>query len=215
MKSSFSETENLIREGLARLSIPFHDEEVAKLIRHIEEIELWNTRHNLVRASTNDLAVKHALDSLAGIPAIMELAVRSSIIDIGSGAGFPGIPLAIFLKDSAFTFVERMRKRAAFLTNAAILLGLKNVRVKSVDFATLETKYDIVTFRAVSALPPEIESFAKLLTREGIIAAYKGKKSNALAEIEELLSKGYEATLVPLSVPFLDEERNLIIVKSK
>ncbi len=204
-----------IESGLSALGIGFEKREIDMLLLHIGELERWNARWNLVRASGTELVVKHTLDSLAGLPVILELDPRASIVDIGSGAGFPGIPIAIFLQESRFTLVERSSKRATFLKNAAILLGLKNTEVRSEDYAALRSRFDIVTFRAVTEISREIENLAAIMSPSGKIVAYKGKLDKSALEAEDLGILGYKAKVIPVAVPFLDEERCLVVVERK
>ena len=111
------------------------------LQKYIEEIELFNQAYGLVKVKDRDeLIVKHILDSLAPLELITQLLKKSTCIslepwqiaDVGSGAGFPGIPLAAHLPSAEFTLIERMGRRAGFLRNCIAVLGLSNVQVEEV-----------------------------------------------------------------------------------
>jgi 16S rRNA (guanine527-N7)-methyltransferase len=204
-----------LETGLVSLGIEYTGKQIEMLLLHIVEIERWNTRWNIVRASGIELVIKHTLDSLSGLPVIRAIPEHATILDIGSGAGFPGLPLAVFLPDSRFTLVERSSKRSVFLRSAAILLGLRNIEVRSDDYTALSAQFDIVTFRAFSALPPEIGSIASRLSSNGKIVAYKGRLAKANVEAEEIAALGYRSNVVPLTVPYLDEERCLVIAENR
>ena len=136
---------------------------------------------------------KHVLDSIAGAvhrgPAVRGDAsggARAAVLDVGSGAGFPGIPLAIALPGIGFTLLERSAKKCAFLENCRALLGLANVRVLQADLSGATGRFDVVTFRAVAPL----DRFLADLARSGIawrwVASYKGRRDRIDAELAAL-----------------------------
>ena len=131
---------------------------------------------------------------------------------MGSGAGFPGIPLAIALPDVGFTLLERSAKKCAFLENCRALLALANVRVLQADLAGAAGRFDVVTFRAVAPL----DRFLADLARSGIswrwVAAYKGRRDRIDAELAALGPAARGAEVLRLPVPFVDEERHLVII---
>ncbi|MDR2485388.1 MAG: 16S rRNA (guanine(527)-N(7))-methyltransferase RsmG [Treponema sp.] len=188
---------------------------------YIEEIELFNPAYGLVKVKDRqELVVKHILDSLGPLGIIRRLLNRnrggsSAIADAGSGAGLPGIPLAICLTGHSFTFIERMGKRAGFLRNTQAVLGLRHVAVDALEMERAAPgRFSLITFRALSPLNPVLlTSLFRLLGSEGILAAYKGRKNRIETEMRavEYLTAGWEA--MPLQVPFLEEERHLVIIR--
>ena len=209
------------------------------LDRYIDEIERFNSAYGLVKVTGRDeLIVKHVLDSLAPLGHIARLLEKETPIDsqfislagktladLGSGAGFPGIPLAVCMPQLKVVLIERMRRRADFLRNTAAVLksavsgsNLVNVAVEETELERVSGAFDLVTFRALSPLAP---AFVSVLARfcksshgslkNGVIAAYKGKYETASAELEGLAA--YTTELVPLEVPFLDEERCLALIR--
>ena len=202
---------------------------------YMDEIERFNPIYSLVKAANrNELVVKHILDSLAPLGLIasllkkplMELAGKNGltntiIADIGSGAGLPGIPLALCLAGVRVNLIERMGRRAAFLRNVTAILGLSQVTVVEKELEKTNTVYDLITLRAVSSLTPDfIGKLARLLhspdppggrAQGGIIAAYKGRLETAKTELE--LLSNYDTELIPINVPFLNEERCLVLIK--
>ena len=217
-------TDNLLEKGLAELSLD--NTNIPMLIRYIEEIELFNGAYGLVKVSgRRELIVKHILDSLAPLPILRRLHARPQIADVGSGAGLPGIPLAICMPDAEFTLIERMGRRAGFLRNVAAALGLSNVKVEEAEMERIPTPpfFDIAVFRAFRPLEPSIfKGLSRLLTDGGVLAAYKGRRQSLEEEMAGLLNApkkgafppigGWEA--LPLEVPFLEEERHLLLLTS-
>ena len=150
--------------------------------------------------------------------------IYCAIADIGSGAGLPGIPLAICMPHAEFTLVERMGRRAGFLRNAIAVLSLSNVIVEEKDLFELachlpETKrFDLAVFRAFKPLEPALlKGIFRLLKPGGTIAAYKGRRKSAEEEMAQLEKPGRESLnreIIPLEVPFLNEERHLLLIKA-
>ena len=143
------------------------------------------------------------------------------VADLGTGAGLPGIPMAIFLPESRVFLVERMEKRVRFLENQQARLGLSNVEIVQSDAERAPGPFDLVTFRAFRPFS-EVKLFRavrKLLAPDGAILAYKGRADKARAELAgwasdpalEPLAKG--ALVLPLTVPFLEEERCLVVLR--
>ena len=195
--------------------------------KYLVEIEEHNPAMSLI--GTNDrreLVLKHLLDSLAPLGIILrkchcQKTRQFSIADIGSGAGLPGIPLAIALPGAQVTLVERKGKRAEFLRNTIAALGLVNTSVEEEEMEKIKTgRFDLVTCRAFSPLENKIFKKMFRLCREGgILSAYKGKRSKIDAEMAALeqalpnLAGKWEA--LPCPVPMLEEERHFLIIYSK
>jgi 16S rRNA (guanine527-N7)-methyltransferase len=211
----------LLAEGLVLL----HQENDAArtlplLNGYIAEIETHNDALSLVGAkSRRELVTRHILDSLSplgilrGLMSGMEGNVE--IADVGSGAGLPGIPLAIALPDRRFTLIERKTRRAVFLQNALTALGLPNVAVEEREMEKAPRfRFDIVVFRAFRPLEPAIlKGLFRLLRPGGVLAAYKGRQEKIAAEMDTVraLIGSWEA--IPCPVPFLEEERHLVVVR--
>src|SRR4030042_1470697 len=215
------EAAELLAEGRGPRPIDRPPARLQALERYRLELELWNRRYGFVKASGNQLVVRHFLDSLAGLPVLARLSPRRTVLDVGSGAGFPGLPLALFLEDSRFTLLERSARKAAFLGNVVALLGLTNVRVLEMQLRGLEERFELVTFRAGRPLDRELPALRRVLAPGGVIAAYKGRRERIEAELRAAgVSAGeagrspLEAAVVPLRVPFLEgEERHLVLVR--
>ena len=139
-----------------------------------------------------------------------------SVGDIGSGGGFPGIPLALVFPQFEFTLVERMDKRCAFLENCVALLGLQNVRVLKSEVERVPPEsFDIVVFRAFRPLDGHIAKTLLALTkRGGMLGAYKAKHKNIEEEMRGVKNCITSYEIVALHVPFMEEaERNFVLIK--
>jgi 16S rRNA (guanine527-N7)-methyltransferase len=211
------------------------DERLAgQLQRYLREIELWNRKVGLVKASGTRLITHHLLDSLAAAPALcQELALsvagestegesapgsgaqqQARIADLGSGAGLPGIPLAIVLPELHVTLVERAERKAAFLRNVVAVLGLGNVEVEVSDYAKLGKRFDALVFRALLELDAEAAAtLVQGLEPGGLLCAYKGSAERASAEAERIGGSFDGAKLVALTVPGVSEARHLVLAR--
>jgi 16S rRNA (guanine527-N7)-methyltransferase len=213
----------LLAEGLAKLGLEESENRILPLLeRYVEEIELFNPAYGLVKVKDRrELVVKHILDSLAPIKVIRNLFkghANFKIADIGSGAGLPGIPLAVCLPNAAFTLVERMGRRAGFLRDAVAVLGLPNVSVEEAEMEklalTVENRFDLIVFRAFKPLDSAIlKGLFAILKPSGSLAAYKGRRQAIEEEMGGFQSLSWEA--IPLEVPFLAEERHLVLIAKK
>jgi 16S rRNA (guanine527-N7)-methyltransferase len=194
------------------------EEIISQLCRYIDEIELFNSAYGLVgTVNTEELVIRHILDSLAPSGKISSLLGKNTgtIADAGSGAGLPGIPLAIALPNCKFTLIERMGRRAGFLFNTSAILKLSNVTVEEGELEkTKNERFSLVTFRAFKPMESKLlKTLFKVCEKGGVIAAYKGrleKINQEMAPLEKICG-GWEA--IPYAVPFLDEERHLLVIK--
>jgi 16S rRNA (guanine527-N7)-methyltransferase len=191
------------------------------MARYIEEIVLFNKIYGLVSyTNVNELIVRHIVDSLAPLGIIIrEFKCRFPAAvtplraaDVGSGAGFPGIPLAIALPELQMTLVERMRRRSGFLCSVRALLAIENLEVAECAAEELQAEsFHLMTFRALSTLEkPLIQKMTSLLCPGGFIAAYKGKQSKVIEEVRQLGSPA--ARIETYNAPFLNEDRSLVIL---
>lgn len=138
----------------------------------------WNEKINLIsrqNATTETILERHFLDSIVFLPEIENLAKSTpTILDIGSGAGFPGIPLAIMKPEWNITLSEATMKKANFLNELIKQLELKNTKVENRRVEELKSKYDFTTARAVAKLEELIKYSLPLLKKSGSLLAFKG-----------------------------------------
>lgn len=216
-----------LKEGLALMGLPYSEPQRKQMKRFIEEIHLFNNIYHLVGATGEELVIKHVLDSLVALPHIISCKPQKSshvsIADLGSGAGFPGIPLAIMDESFHVTLVERMARRAGFLQNTITLCNLQErVHVLEKDLSAVHQQFDIVVFRAFRPLIECIDNVDAILSTGGIICAYKGRRDAIEAELDDLTrywsskkrktSFEWSCTIKELQVPFLDAPRHLCLI---
>lgn len=163
---------------LLHKTIPFLTEDACdKFVAYYDLLLDWNTRMNLTAITTpEDVVKKHFLDSLAALPL---LTPDAKLVDVGTGAGFPGIPLLIVRPDLCVTLVDSLQKRVSFLEIVLEELGLTAtcVHARAEDFARLPSHrgaYDFSVSRAVAALPVLLELTVPLLKVGGKSICYKG-----------------------------------------
>lgn len=191
----------------------------AQVDKYIEEIELFNPAYKLVGTrNRQELVVRHILDSLAPLGALARLLElhkpepNARIADVGSGAGLPGIPLAIALPDCSFTLIERMGRRAGFLRNTQAVLALSNVVIEEKEVEQAGGAcFDLAVFRAFRPLEPALlKALFALLAPDGVLAAYKGR---AVAIADEIQRLSAACEVIPIQTPFLNEERHLLLIQ--
>ncbi len=204
---------SVLIDGLKELKIDYSQEQLDLLNEYIDEVMLFNPKYGLVNATGDTFIIKHILDSLAGVNEIKNRNPKS-VADVGSGGGFPGIPLAIFFPEIDFHLIERSGKRCNFLRNAILTLGLKNLNVRESAVEQIKERFDLVTFRAFTPMEiPITKCLLSLLGNEGVIFAYKGKKETIEEELKVIVDLIQASEIVPVKVPFLEDQRNFLILK--
>ena len=210
-------TDDILKEGLAALDFGAPSDLFAKLKRYLAEIERLNPSLGLVGASGDDLVIKHILDSLAPIAIIRGLLSHRShprIADLGTGAGLPGIPLALALPESEVALVDRMTRRTDFLRSVLELLPIDNAEVIEAQVEHARGSYDLVTFRAFR--PFERKLFKRVFALcdiDGAVLAYKGRADRTRGELAEIEGLYSSAQVIPIAVPFLADERCVVVMR--
>lgn len=178
------------------------------LLRYVEILQRWNKAYNLTSVrQPKEIITRHLLDSLAILPDI-----DGPLADVGSGAGLPGLPLAIAKPQLNVTLIDSSRKRTRFLRQVVQTLALRNVEVieERVEIWRPGREYASITCRAFGRLGAFLQASAHLVARDGRWLAMKGKLNpGELAELPE----GYRIMDVkPLKVPGLAETRHLLLI---
>lgn len=211
----------LLREGLSALGVPEPARVQPLLERYLDELERWNPRFGLVAAADRrELVVKHVLDSLSAWRVVCRALPTGggTVLDVGSGAGLPGIPLAAAVPEVSVTLLDRMARRVSFLRNCCVLLGLPRMRAVQGDLRETEGTWDVVTFRAVAPLDRFLQDLSASGVRWGTIVAYKGREDRAREEIaaaRAFVGPEVDLAVTPVRPPFLDEERCLLLATRK
>ena len=195
------------------------DTVVSLLSCYAAEIEKYNPALSLVGTDDRrELIIRHVLDSLAPLGIISRKCDVSRVADVGSGAGLPGIPLAVALPDSKLTLIERKGRRAGFLRETQAELGLPNVTVEEEEMEKVRPgRFSLVVFRAFRPLEPKIlKKLFRLCAGGGVLAAYKGRFAKTETEVraleEALPDFAGRWEIIPCTVPMLDEERHLLLL---
>lgn len=202
-------SDSQLASGLAALGLNLPAAAQAKLLAYRDLLLKWNRTYNLTALRDPEQAISHhLLDSLAILPWVQ----AGSLLDVGSGGGLPGIPLAIARPDLRVTMVDAVQKKATFLQQAAIELELPNVRAVHARVEALPGQYGQITSRAFSDLAEFTRLTRHLLAPGGRWLAMKGVQPQD--EIAALPKDIEIEAVEPLSVPGLDAERHLIILKA-
>jgi 16S rRNA (guanine527-N7)-methyltransferase len=201
-----------IAAGLTALGTELSAPGQAKLAAYVRLIEKWNRVHNLTAVREPDqMVVLHILDSLSIHP---HVAAAKTLLDVGTGAGLPGIPLAIARPDLAVTLLDSSHKKAAFLQQAKTELALANVDVacERVEQWKPGRTFDVVVSRAFAELAEFVTQARHLAGPGGRMLAMKGV--HPFEEIARLPSTHRVASVVELTVPQLDAKRHLVLLEA-
>jgi len=201
-----------LASGLATLGIELPAASREKLLAYAAFLEKWNRTYSLTALRDPKLAVSHhLLDSLAILP----FADVENLLDVGSGGGQPGIPLAIARPDLAVTLLDSNGKKTAFLQQAAIELGLGNVQVVTsrVEVYRPAAGFAAITSRAFADLADFVPLTRHLLAPGGSWLAMKGVRPDA--EMNKLPADVAVAAVHRLAVPGVDGERHLVVIRER
>ena len=193
--------------GAAELGIPLSSDQGAQLIRLLDELDDWNQRMNLTAIRERGQQItKHLLDSLA----VHSYLHGARIADIGTGAGFPGLPLAVAMPQLELTLVDSTAKKLKFVEHAAQTLGLRNVQTVHTRAESYRPKerFDSVVSRAVGPIETFVKWSGHLCVGGGRLLAMKGRYPTD--ELEHIPNGWKLATVHRLNIPGLDEQRHLV-----
>lgn len=198
-----------ITAGLDSLQRDLPDGAIAKLAQLLTELERWNRRVNLTAIRDLETMVSgHILDSLVVRP----LLEGRRVIDVGTGAGFPGLPLAIAEPQIEFGLLDSNGKKISFVQHVIGELGLSNataIRARAEDYAPAE-RFDTVIARALASIPKLLQLAGHLIREEGVLLALKGKHPAAeLESIEEI--PGWKYVVTDVTVPGLETHARHVV----
>jgi len=220
MKEDKDLFEAMLSEGAGKFGACIGVGQVEKLLRYKEILADWNRRINLTAIEEDrDIIIKHFIDSFTILPHIKN--AGGKIIDVGSGAGFPGIPVKIVLENVEIMLLDSLEKRVAFLNAVIGGLDLKKITAvhgRAEDMgvnAEYREKYDISVARAVASLPVLLEYCLPFVRTDGCFIAMKGSSTEELGASQKALGilGGKIEDVVELTLPFSDMKRNIIIVR--
>ncbi len=203
---SLSIVERLVRDA-ATLGVPLSTPDAERLVRLLDELERWNRTYNLTAIRDREaMLTHHLLDSLSIHPDLR----GSTVADVGTGAGFPGLPLAVVNPERRFTLIDSNGKKIRFVRHAARELGLDNVEGVHGRVESVRRTFDTVVTRAFSALPDLIAEVEHLCGPETRVLAMKGKWPQG--EIDALPAGWQHGESHALAVPGLDEARCVVVL---
>ncbi len=199
----------ILQQGLLELALPADDEKVERLLAFIKLIGKWNKAYNLTAVrDEQEMARLHILDSLAVLPYIE----GERVVDVGTGAGLPGIPLAIFLPDVQFTLLDSNSKKTRFVQQSALELKLKNVTVQHcrVERFRPELLFTTVIMRAFSSMENILHLASHLMAEKAVLLAMKGQSPES-----ELMQLKQHYTVIPIVVPGVTAQRCLVRIEGQ
>ncbi|MDD2923777.1 16S rRNA (guanine(527)-N(7))-methyltransferase RsmG [Rhodoferax sp.] len=214
-----SNLEPMLRQGLAELDLALSDAQVAQLLAYLALIQKWTKVYNLTAVrDPAEMLTHHLLDSLAVIlPLQRQLAQLPAagslrLLDVGSGAGLPGVVMAICCPQITVHCVDTVAKKAAFIQQVAVTLKLPNLRGLHARVESLTDKYQVISSRAFASLADFTSWSAAALAEQGIWMAMKGK--HPADEITALPSSVEVFHVEQLDVPGLEAERCIVWMRS-
>lgn len=197
-----------LERGMQKLGLENIPQVISKLLIYKELLVKWNKSFNLTSIKNREVVTHHFLDCLSIIPFIKS----SSLLDVGTGAGLPGIIIAIVKPDIKVSLIDKVGKKIAFIKRVVAELEIKNIDTyhDRVELLTSEEKYDGIISRAFSNMDDFIKSTKHLIKSQGV---WYGMKSKNILN-DEMININQPWTLEKLDVPFLDAERYLVKVSN-
>lgn len=204
-----------LADGLTQMNCDLSAEKIDKLLIFLHLLQRWSAVYNLTAIRDPQQVISyHLLDSLSLLASLQNLLKKGdSLLDVGSGAGLPGIILAVAKPQWAIHLSEPVKKKCAFLQQAKLELDLSNIYIHNtqVENISSEVKFAVITARAFSSLARIIELAQHLLAKNGAFMMMKGLLPNT--EIADLPPDWEVKKITPVSVPMLSAQRHFIEIK--
>lgn len=214
------ELNELLKKGVLEFGYELGDIQTEKLLKYKDLLMEWNEKINLTAIEDDrDIIIKHYIDSLSILPFLQDKDLK--FIDIGTGGGFPGIPVKIAYENLKITLLDSLDKRIKFLNEVITQLGLKGITAvhgRAEEFgvkADYREKFDIAVARAVASLPVLLEYCLPFVKVGGIFIAMKGSSTEEIQNSQKALDilGGKIEEVKEFTLPFSDMKRNVVIVK--
>ncbi|MCY1163957.1 Ribosomal RNA small subunit methyltransferase G [compost metagenome] len=209
-----------LRAGLNALRLPLNDQQIAQLLDYQDLIAKWTKVYNLTAVrDPSEMMTHHLLDSLAAVAPLAAyldkagLGQGSRLLDVGSGAGLPGVVIAICCPAIAVSCVDTVAKKAAFIKQAALALKLPNLTGLHARVENIDQAFDVICSRAFASLPDFTQWSVGALAPQGVWMAMKGK--HPADELAALPASVDVFHVEQLHVPGLDAERCIVWMRQK
>jgi 16S rRNA (guanine527-N7)-methyltransferase len=214
MRLTASGAAEILKKGLYELGLFASDQRINAFITYLSELKKWNKAYNLTGIRDDeDIIVKHFFDSLLYLKPLPDSEIR--VADIGSGAGFPGVPIAIIRPETEMYLIEPSGKKSAFLRHIIWLLGLKRVHVveKRIEEVKadqdLSAPVDIAVTRALFGIGEFVKKTMHILGHKGVCVLNKGPKVKG--EIESL--SGIQTEILSITLPLAGIVRYIVVAR--
>lgn len=222
MNINFEQWDEIIRKGIAPFGMNIDEQQILLLYRHAQALLQWNRKINLTAITDpKEIAIKHFIDSLAPLPFLKPM---QHVLDVGSGGGFPGLPLKVLCPSIELTLLDAVRKKTSFIQHAIRTLKLKGARaihgrVEDLSYPAQRMAFDTIICRAFSNLSMIFTNVWPLLSTGGKIVAWKGRlPEKEMMDFRKIFRK--ERVLLKMEthtyrLPIYDAERTLIILTKR
>lgn len=205
-----NEVQQRLHDGLAALGVAADAPLIAALVRYLQLLREWNRAYNLTRITEpDDMVVRHILDSAAAAPFL----AGATVLDAGTGAGLPGLPLALLQPSRGFTLVDSVGKKIRFLQQVLLELRPRNVALAQARLEQWQPgeAFDTVICRAFSSLAEFAAVCGRHVAPQGRLVAMKGRRPDE--EVARLPAPWRVACLERVEVPGLDAERHIVVME--
>jgi len=206
LSNEFQEQHQILTEGASQLGLNLSQQKIEQLVKYLDLLLKWNKVHNLTAIDNPSEAVKkHLLDSLS----ILSFVKKGTILDVGSGAGLPGIVIALMRDDVSVTSIDSVGKKCRFMEHAKLNLSLENFNVVNdrVEIYKTDECFNQIVSRAFATFEDTKKLTAHLICPEGEYLFMKGKQYKMESIPEDFIEN-------KVNVPFVSEERFIIQMKA-
>lgn len=222
MDINFEQWDKIIRKGIAPFDMILNEPQIRLFYRHAEMLVQWNQKTNLTAITDpKEIAIKHFIDSLAPM---LFLKPMKHVLDVGSGGGFPGLPLKVLCPPMELTLLDAVRKKTSFMQQVIRTLKLKGTRtihgrLEDLSHPAKHMLFDTIVCRAFSDLSFIFNNAWPLLSREGKIVVWKGRvPAKEIMDLRKLIGKEplfLEMKEHTYRLPIFDAARTIIIITKK